>query len=1448
MTLLNLTNFNTKFLTRPITKIGSNPKYIKPSEFSLPYNSTIHFIADSEQALGIDSAHPLLRNIPDQAYIYHVVDLKHVLGTVSSTNVDVTAYMRKYQKSHLNIKPVTNLDRALSNNKDPIIINYSILPKLNKYTSNTLVVYQEWFNIRATMWDMVNQIDGRREQFICYKMPQVLPTKADLIKYAANFKSSGISDFHTSDTLNILELWRIISTDVESPDLLLSEQALENTNLVFMESGIMVIIQLQELINLATENHASAGNTLYTFLDKLIALRNPIDSNKLEAETVEQVNEPVDNTAITKLIKEHGSLGYLSEAEQKGLLKLSQKYKTIQDPHGSGVTLDKMVVTPDNLKLDKVQVIKKADSIHDETMLYSAIQELDRKYITEVLPKDIIQTVLMLHPAGVIVKDIKIKQKNTAATKANVYSIQVQPINGAASTIHFTIPVINPDGTFLAGGVLYRMDKQVGDLPIVKIKPDMVSLTSYYGKIFVSRNDSSANNFSKWILKEIISRYNNPEDNSVKELVYGINKINDKKVPRAYTAISESVSSFNNNDLLYLDFKYNKIKDNYTKAEIKKIEHFELTPCGRDIKTNIPLGMDMSGIIYLVLAAAPNGNEDKPLQELNTIQYIIDPFTTGGPVEYAEFSILNKRMPVILAFTYIFGLDEALKKLNIPFTLSPTNTRLPYNSNEYKIRFKDIVYVVDITNLKNRLLVGGFSAIKNDITRYKGSDFNRQPSYSSILSNIDLTVYHLRELKLMWDMYIEPITLGLLQEMGEPTNLPNLLVKATSLLTNDYVPDLNSTRYKGYERLCGMMYHQLITAMRAHRSSGALSNVGVTINPNAVYLDILQDPTVSIVEESNPIHNLKEHEAFTHSGAGGRSSVTMTKDTRGFSEHDLGTVSEATPDSAKVGIRAYFSADPNITSLRGTTEKYDETKHGATNVISTSALLAPAITHDDGKRINFTQIQNSHTVACDGYTSLPYRTGYEEVIGNRVDNLFVVTADEDGIVKVVKPDILTVEYYKPTSKPIAVIIKGNEKYITDKTIKPMADKFYNEIKKLLEAKGYAVEFDRGLAYTSPRGDATVWLGHSMGADRLQYAPKGIITLEIESLSHTNDPKLYDKNGRDPKHYQLSPDDIKRIESLRTYTEHDLNYYSKSYELGIKHGTVAGTVIPHTRITDLKENQKVSKGDVIIYNSGFFERSLLNPANVVYKAGVVARVALLDNSDTLEDGCTISSKLADKLVTPGTTAHGLVLNFDTIIHNLVTVGEKVEPETILCTLESHISDMLDSKDAEAIKALHKIAANNPKAKVYGTVSRIEVFYYGKIEDMHVSLQKIVEKYDSNRAKRAKLLDNGEAKTGKVDETIRVAGKKLVEKQVGIKIYIDGEISMGNGDKVVFGNALKATCSSVSTNIITSEDGNEIDAFFGYQSVSDRIVGSPEVAGLMNSVMIELSKQMGLGFKQ
>jgi len=98
----------------------------------------------------------------------------------------------------------------------------------------------------------------------------------------------------------------------------------------------------------------------------------------------------------------------------------------------------------------------------------------------------------------------------------------------------------------------------------------------------------------------------------------------------------------------------------------------------------------------------------------------------------------------------------------------------------------------------------------------------------------------------------------------------------------------------------------------------------------------------------------------------------------------------------------------------------------------------------------------------------------------------------------------------------ATIIKGNPKHISNNVL---ADKFYAAIEKVLAAKGVDVDYDPGEPHTVPSSGKDIWVGHSRGADRLRFAPKGVKTLRVDDYEPEG---AYDKDGNPiDGHYQMT---------------------------------------------------------------------------------------------------------------------------------------------------------------------------------------------------------------------------------------------------------------------------------------------------------------------------------------
>lgn len=298
--------------------------------------------------------------------------------------------------------------------------------------------------------------------------------------------------------------------------------------------------------------------------------------------------------------------------------------------------------------------------------------------------------------------------------------------------------------------------------------------------------------------------------------------------------------------------------------------------------------------------------------------------------------------------------------------------------------------------------------------------------------------------------------------------------------------------------------------------------------------------------------------------------------------------------------------------------------------------------------------------------------------------------------------------------------------------------------------------------------------------------------------------------------------------------------TQSYPLGRLYGSISAKDIPQDLVTDNKVGDTLILGQTISYNKNYFQPDPLNQKQVVFKMALNARVALIEGSDGYEDSAAMSSAFANKMGTRITHIRDIIVTKDQGISGLVQIGDTVEADTILCTIHNEQSEST-LFDEDALKSLSILGALNPTAKYQGVVERIECLYVPQVEMMTESLQEIVGQSD-RRIYQAQAALGQPRISGIVPAGYRIKGSTLSADSIAIRVYITEGVGMGVGDKLVVSNQLKATVGRIWSDETVSEDGKPIDVFFSYQSVDNRIVGSPEIIGTTATILIELGKRV------
>ena len=300
--------------------------------------------------------------------------------------------------------------------------------------------------------------------------------------------------------------------------------------------------------------------------------------------------------------------------------------------------------------------------------------------------------------------------------------------------------------------------------------------------------------------------------------------------------------------------------------------------------------------------------------------------------------------------------------------------------------------------------------------------------------------------------------------------------------------------------------------------------------------------------------------------------------------------------------------------------------------------------------------------------------------------------------------------------------------------------------------------------------------------------------------------------------------------------------TKGFTLGRTFGKAAGQVIPHQMVSNFNVGDKVKSGDVVAYNSGWFEKDYFNPGQVLLKAGLLATIALIETPQTHEDARTITEELAAKLKTNLSKVKKVRINFKDTINNLIAIGTNVTFETPLVLIQDETTANMGAFNEATIATLATIAQQSPTAKTVGKIEDIVVYYNGSKEDMSPSVRALANYGDKLLAYKAK--SRGDTVfTGSTDESYRIDGDPLLPDQLCIEFYITQDVNAGIADKVVFANQMKSIICEVADYDIVTESGIKVDGFFGAYSIFKRIVNSAFALGTTN-VLSEIGAREAL----
>lgn len=1439
-------------------------KFLNPTPgqiLDLPRSAIYHWVPEFGGASDIDTDHILLQGYNKKILVNIVSEYEKASGPVRKPVFQLKEALRPWLRKNVQKYKLAELNEIYQTNSPEVlsVINYGYLERIYKYLNLIDTPYYRWENLWRTVWANVARIASRTDkyQFIPIDVPRMLKGRTILEKFQDAPPSNTMIKIFTSsgiNGLNELDMWRWLSVDYRTKSLMgqvdpkhygkiilifkgtagqvainlgylnswiKGQQnvtefgsviaypaiTLQKTFLKFSmqmmsvsadleESGESVVLSTQpaeQTISTSEEPEQNSSQNdrpdqpevegeeedfarevkpmplqknsvrktspldgakdevampkppalvdddVFADLDKDIQMLDrvslkqlkdsgvsiakdavatsgldkpgvtpEIDMRDIEKE-IEQLREVIakpvtPSQRLKKLLEDKAEASLLSVTEYRRYEKDLQAYQESDDPYETGQKrVEAMVIKPENVAIKPEEAqIKIDDATPDKTMGQSTFKVFNKKYINEVMKKDVLRMVDAIQTEGVIIRNHSVETKTTISGSYEHHTLEIKPIDGQLSTIHFTLPVVNEDGTFISSGSKYIMRSQIVDQVIRKIGPQEVSLSTYYGKLFVRTSPKVSNRESAWLVRKINMLAVDPES-VIKTITPGNFFKIDFVAPFLFNALSTEFEEIALKNGTVLKFSQEGRKA-VNPDLLKLIEKNGRRWCGftKDLK---PLVMDTKNELYVV-----SKDGETKLGRLAQLLGIDD---SKAPIDFAEMSVYSKYVPLGIVLAYYVGFEKLLALLKVPYRTTGARQQKKMREDEYLITFMDKAYILKRHTKEADLIFSGFQEYDKILRNYEADLFNHKAVYLNILMAKGMGAIYIRQLDSLEASFIDPISKEVLEQMGEPQTFLGLLLRSCEMLSNYNHPRpmaTNSMRIRGYERFAGTVYKELMLAIRTYKSQNLVGRSKINISPYQIWNAIMSDPAVKIVEDINPIQNLKESEIVTYSGTGGRNRETMTKPTRAYDPDNFGVISQDTVDSSNVGTVAYMSANPNLTNLRGTITQDKEIN--PTRVTSTATLISPCAANDNPKRMMFINTQHSHTIASSAYRQPYVRTGYDPVLARRNTALFCASADEDGVVESVDKKGMVV------------------KYASGKTV-------------------------------------------------------GI-------------------------------------------------------ELGRRYGRAEGTTYPHDIVTPYSPKEKFKAGDILAYNTKFYEPDFIDPKNIVLKVGRPILTAFLEAPATHEDSSAISERASQLFETEVIKERSYVVSFDEEIHNVKRVGSDLDPKDVLMVVTDGTISETDRYSEQSLRTLEELARSSSRVGVVGRLERIEVYYHGDKQMMSPSLRKLADRCDAELSSERRAV-NKPVVTGKVGEEHRVGGNPLDVGKAEIRFYISTKGKTGVGDKGVFTHQMKTTIAEVITGGIYTDDGEQIDALFSYSSVANRGVMSAKLVGTTISLLDHIGRK-------
>ena len=520
-------------------------------------------------------------------------------------------------------------------------------------------------------------------------------------------------------------------------------------------------------------------------------------------------------------------------------------------------------------------------SVVNEEILTSTLKEYDDTYMNKKFNKDIAKVLKAFNEdndIGMYVKDIKIKPNNSDMSKQSLLEVTFKDDSNTTHNFKVNIPEVK-DGKFMyINGSKKVIMKQLTFMPVVKLEPNRVQITTNYNKHFLVRFGQKFSEkldyLKKLFVKYNIERIKNP--GAKFSYKFGNSLKNNSK----YIATAEfnDISNYLYNididnyhlifDLQYLNDMTDATKEKYDEkftllSTYNKKYYFCMGWIGSKDKLILSNLMDKMMYIYdgheytnmeqtlssWMITQIQNHTDPKKLSKLTSARV-----KTNAKLTYSRIEIMNKNVPLVVLLGYELGLLNLLDRYEIEYEFNPKNRSIHLQDDIGKIKFKDGYLYYDTSKIRNTVLLSGLAVMDTDNINFV--DMNEQEPYLDYFQDAFNSRNAAKGFHNTMTLMIDPITKDVLEELNMPTNVYDVLLYANTLLEDvSYTEpsDVNNFRVRGAEQIPAMLYKIYADAFKHYKDSKHAKNpVKVTVDPDILIKKLQELKTIEAYSSLNP--------------------------------------------------------------------------------------------------------------------------------------------------------------------------------------------------------------------------------------------------------------------------------------------------------------------------------------------------------------------------------------------------------------------------------------------------------------------------------------------------------------------------------------------------------------------------------------------------------------------